>query len=103
MALPAGTYLVNAKTGVTADSGAPTGGQCLLTATADGQPFDSSQFRLEAGGDVETMPLQMTVTLGAPDTVKLRCSAFPNPMAPPATLRMIDVDISALKVASVNP
>ena len=102
--LPAGTYLVIAKTGITADSNAPTGGQCLLTATADGQPFDSSQFQLDAVGDVETMPLQMTVTLSAPDTVQLRCSSFPpNPFDDPAVLRMIDVDISAIKIARVNP
>jgi len=107
LVLPAGTYLINAKVGVTADSGAPAEGECLLNDTDDGQPFDSSQFRLDEVGHVETMPLQMTVTLDAATTMQLRCSARsdgPDPDAfTPPVIRRIDVDISALKIGRVNP
>jgi hypothetical protein len=104
LVLPAGTYLISAKTGVAATAGAPLQGQCLLSDKADGNPNDGSQFNLAADGHVETLPFQMTAILGATTTIQLRCAAFDDGDLPPfPAVRMIDVDISALEVARVNP
>jgi hypothetical protein len=99
LVLPAGTYLISAKATVVADSGAPTQGQCLLNDNDDGLPFDDSLFYLDAVDQFETVPVQMTATFDAPTTMQLRCTAF----GPGPVLRMNYVDISALKIARVNP
>ena len=73
--LPAGNYVVNAKTSLFADA-APRTVRCgIFTSAGGGSQLDASDATLENVASEETVPLQATVTLDDGATVLLGCSA----------------------------
>ena len=70
--LPAGNYLVNAKTSVIA-SAAPLTVSCSIF--AGGIQVDQSDATLQNVNSEESIPLQATITLTSGSAVSLGCSA----------------------------
>ena len=76
--VPAGSYVVDAKTGVflSPPVSAPRAVFCGIFASPGGQ-FDQSTATLDnqSSNAEETLPLQATITLGSTATVSLACAA----------------------------
>ena len=78
--VPAGNYVVNAKTSVVDLSAAPRLVRCaILTSAGGGVQVDNSYATLENGDSEQlseaAIPLQATITLDNAATVSLVCSA----------------------------
>jgi hypothetical protein len=93
--LPAGTYLVVAKTSVQDPLISASSFYCDLTHSA--QLIDES-VAYSVGDEPETMALQAVVTLSSPDTVALKCGAT-GPASTPGSAESFFSQIAAIKAS----
>jgi len=95
VSLPAGTYLVVAKTSIQDPLVSASTFYCHLTRSA--QLIDES-VAYSVGDEPETMALQAVATLSASDTVALSCGAT-GPASTPGSAESFMSQIAAIKVS----
>jgi hypothetical protein len=94
--VPAGSYVIVAKTWATDNSGSATLIKCQLTAGGD---TDTTRAQLETGAgsaEVQALAFNVVHTFSAPGSVNLACASFVNKVS------FSDIKITAIKVGNLT-
>jgi hypothetical protein len=76
--VPAGSYVINAKTSLQNTGTSNSLAECLIDAAGEADQSGVDVANFNSSGHNETIPLQAAVTLASPTTVTLECAVPPG-------------------------